>query len=183
MQAQGRHLGARAALWATPGCCAGLPGPLPGPLLGLFLGLLLGLCMAAFAAPAQAAQTIYVGTGGSPGDGQSADRPLGSINAAFKKARKGDVIVVAPGEYRESIQVTVSGVTVQSSVSEENIPLVNIFAPAGKSVSVLTDSADTLWRGVGFHIAGRAAVVLRGFGGRFERCLFASESSVPGMEV
>ena len=100
MQAQGRHLGARAARWATPGCCAGLPGPLLGPLLGLFLGL----CMAAFAAPAQAAQTIYVGSGS--GDGQSADRPLGSINAAFKKARKGDVIVVAPGEYRESIQVS-----------------------------------------------------------------------------
>ena len=177
MQAQGRHLGARAARWATPGCCAGLPGPLLGPLLGLFLGL----CMAAFAAPAQAAQTIYVGSGS--GDGQSADRPLGSINAAFKKARKGDVIVVAPGEYRESIQVSVSGVTVQGSVSEENIPLVTVLPPAGKGVSVLTDGTDTVWRGVGFHLAGRAAVVLRGFAGRFERCLFASKSPVPGLEV
>ena len=172
MQPQCRDFGARVAHWATLGCCGGL------------LGLLLGLCVAPFfAVPAQAAQTIYVGAGGSTGDGQSADRPLGSINAAFKKARKGDVIVVAPGEYRESIQVTVSGVTVQGSVSEDNIPLVTILAPVGKAVSVLTDSTDTLWRGVGFHVAGRAAVVLRGFAGRFERCLFASESSVPGIEV
>lgn len=167
MQGQCRGYGAGAGLWVARCCCVALL-----------------LCLALFfAASAYASQTIYVGRGGSAGDGLSADRPLSSINAALKKARKGDVVVVAPGEYRESVQVTVSGVTVQGSVSEDNIPLVSILPPSEKAASVLVDSTDTVWRGVGFHLAGRGAVTLRGFSGRFERCLFASFSPVPGIEV
>lgn len=167
MQGQCRGYGASAGPWAARYCCVAL-------LLCLTLF---------FAASAFASQTIYVGRGASAGDGLSADRPLSSINAALKKARKGDVVVVAPGEYREFIQVSVWGVTVQGSVSEDNIPLVTILPPAEKTASVLTDSTDTLWRGVGFHLAGRGAVTLRGFSGRFESCLFASSSPVPSIEV
>ena len=161
--------GARAARWAVLGC---------------WTALLLCLCVApVFAVSAQAAQTIYVNGALATGDGLSAERPLNSIAAALKKARKGDVIMVAPGQYRESLQVSVPGITVQGSVDEDNVPLVTVLSPAAKGVAVLADSADTVWRGVGFRLAGRGAVVLRGFTGRFERCQFTSESPVPGMDV
>ena len=152
--------------------------------LNCSIALLLFLCQVpVFAATEQPAKNIYVGVSRHAGDGLSADRPLTSINAAFKKARKGDTIIVAPGEYRESILVSVSGVTVQGCVSEDNIPMVTILTPLEKSVSLLIDSTNTLWRGVGFQLTSRAAVALRGFTGRFERCLFASESPVPAIEV
>lgn len=138
---------------------------------------------AAFAAVAQPLRTLYVAAGFSGGDGLSADRPLGSISAALQKARRGDVLVVAPGEYRENIVVSTGGITVQGGVSDDNVPLVSIAPPPGKPGPVLTDSADTVWRGIGFDIADRSAVALRGFTGRFERCRFSSGSPVPGIEV
>lgn len=108
---------------------------------------------------------------------------LGSINDALQKARKGDVVVVAPGEYQESIRVLTAGITVQGSVPGETEPQVVVAAPAGKPGPVLRDGADTVWRGVAFRVADRAAVTLRGFTGRFEYCLFSSDSPVPGIEV
>lgn len=138
---------------------------------------------AVFATEPHPLRTLYVGAGFSGGDGLSAARPLGSINAALQKARKGDVIVVAPGEYRESIHVATAGITVLGSAPGDDVPQVVISAPAGKASHLLTDSADTVWRGIAFRLGDSAAVTLRGFAGRFEYCRFISQSPVPGIEV
>ena len=154
-----------------------------GTLACMVVLLLCASSCAAFAAVAQPSRSLYVGAGFSSGDGLSADRPLGSINAALQKARKGDVIVVAPGEYRESIRVSTAGLTILGSAPGEDAPQVVIAAPAGKPGPVLADSADTVWRGIAFRIGDSAAINLRGFAGRFEFCHFTSESPVPGIEV
>lgn len=170
MKLQFRHPRAcAAALWGIWRCGAVL--------------LLCAWSSMAFAAVSPAPRTLYVSAGFIGGDGLNADRPLGSINDALQKARKGDVVVVAPGEYQESIRVSTAGITVQGSVPGETDPQVVVAAPAGKPGPVLRDGADTVWRGVAFRVADRAAVTLRGFTGRFEYCLFSSDSPVPGIEV
>lgn len=145
--------------------------------------LLLCACpVVVFAGAPQPSRTIYVGAGKN-GNGFSADSPLGSINAALKKARKGDTVVVAPGEYRESIQVSTAGITVQGSAPGEGAPQITLAPLAGKPGPMLSDSADTVWRGIAFRIADSAAITLRGFTGQFEYCHFTSESPVPGIEI
>lgn len=109
MKLQFRHPRAcAAALWGI-WCC--------GAVL-----LLCAWSSMAFAAVSPAPRTLYVSAGFIGGDGLNADRPLGSINDALQKARKGDVVVVAPGEYQESIRVLTAGITVQGSVPGETDP-------------------------------------------------------------
>ena len=145
--------------------------------------LLLCACpVAVFAGAPQPSRTIYVSAGNS-GNGLSPDSPLSSISAALQKARKGDVVLVAPGEYRESIRVSTAGITVQGSAPGEGAPQITLAPPVGKPGPMLSDSADTIWRGIAFRIADSAAVTLRGFTGQFEYCHFISESPVPGIEV
>lgn len=149
-----------------------------------WLALLCGLVPpCALAAAAQASRTLYVNANSIGGDGLNAGRPLATIAAALQKAREGDVIAVAPGEYREFLQVPGAGITIQGAFSDDNVPLVSIYAPAGKNGGILTDSFNTVWRGVAFRAEDRSAITLRGFTGRFEHCLFASESPVPMLEV
>lgn len=154
-----------------------------GTIVCVAVLLLCASSCAVFAAVVQPSRSLYVGAGFSGGDGLSADRPLGSINAALQKARTGDVIIVAPGEYRESIRISTQGITVVGSAPGENVPQVVIAAPSGKPGPVLADSADSVWRGITFRIGDSAAVNLRGFAGRFEFCHFTSENPVPGIEV
>lgn len=154
-----------------------------GSIACLAILLLCASSSAIFAAVVQPSRSLYVGGGFSGGDGLSADRPLGSINAALQKARKGDVIIVTPGEYRESIVVSTAGITILGSAPGDGEPRVVIDSPAGKTTKLLTDSADTVWRGIAFRLRGSGAVTLRAFTGRFEYCRFTSESPVPGIEV
>lgn len=123
-----------------------------GTIVCLAVLLLCASFCTVFAAVVQPSRSLYVGAGFSGGDGLSADRPLGSINAALQKARKGDVIVVAPGVYRESIRVSTAGLTILGSAPGKDALQVVIAAPAGKSGYVLADSADTIWRGIAFRI-------------------------------
>ena len=92
-----------------------------GTIACLVVLLLCASSCRVFAAVVQPSRSLYVGAGFS-GDGLSADRPLGSINAALQKARKGDVIVVAPGEYRESIRVSTAGLTILGSAPDQGAP-------------------------------------------------------------
>ena len=58
-----------------------------GSIACLAILLLCASSSAIFAAVVQPSRSLYVGGGFSGGDGLSADRPLGSINAALQKAR------------------------------------------------------------------------------------------------
>lgn len=167
--------------------CSDHQSRMQAPLFVVYSLAILLLCVcpcAVFADAPQPSRTIYVDVrAGGSGDGLSAERPLNSINAALQKARKGDVVRVAPGEYRESIRVATGGITVQGGMPGGRSPQVVVAAPAGKPGPVLADGADTVWRGIAFRMADSAAVTLRGFSGRFEYCDFASESPVPGIEI
>ena len=75
-------------------------------------------CCPAWAA-AQA--TVYVAAGAVGGDGSTPERPLGTIGAALAKARNGGTVIVAPGEYRETIQVPGPGITVKGRIAADNM--------------------------------------------------------------
>jgi hypothetical protein len=68
---------------------------------------LVGLCLTATDVPAQEGTRIFVAPGGS-GSGTSA-APFGRIQDALAAAGPGDVILVRPGEYHESLRTTRDG--------------------------------------------------------------------------
>ena len=57
--------------------------------------------------------TYYVGPGGSNANDGSRQRPWATISFAVQKLKPGDVLRVLPGNYSESVQVTVSGTASQ----------------------------------------------------------------------
>lgn len=96
----------------------------------------------------------------------------GSITAAVQAALPGDRIIVAAGEYTESIRIDTQGLTISSPAgSETDMPV--------RVRGTLRDSADTLWRGVAFTGGNADGVLLEldNFTGRFEHCGFFTEPS------
>ena len=72
------------------------------------------------AKPAGAGRTIHVRLNGT-GDGSSATKPLGSIQRALDLAGPGDMVLIAPGVYREAVTVTKSG-TPKAYLTIKGIP-------------------------------------------------------------
>ncbi|MGK0619211.1 DUF1565 domain-containing protein, partial [Meiothermus cerbereus] len=57
--------------------------------------------------------TYYVGPGGSNANDGSRERPWATLAYAVQRLKPGDVLRVLPGNYSESVQVTVSGTASQ----------------------------------------------------------------------
>ena len=120
------------------------------------------------------ARTLYVQEGAVLGnDGGTPGAPLPTINAALKRAAPGDVISIAPGDYRESISISVSKLTIKGSSTSDGIPIVRITPPDKSTGLLLTDGRDTLWQNIAFQSGQESALAnLPNFSGRFEHCLF-----------
>lgn len=107
-----------------------------------------------------------------------------SINKAIKAAKPGDTIEITPGIYRESIKITRNDLSFVAAGERHPAPLEDIFAPdSGRDVVItggailLTDSNNTLWRGICF-MGGKDTLKvasLKNFTGRFENCRFGFE--------
>jgi len=134
----------------------------------------------AFSPSLAAGRTLYVKAGAPSGnDGRAPENPVPFINDALRRAAPGDVVSIAPGEYRESIVVPVPRLTIRGTVTEENVPTVRVIAPVKSAGPLLTDKHDTLWQNLAFQSGQDASLAnLRNFSGRFEHCRFV----MPGMQ-
>jgi hypothetical protein len=56
------------------------------------------------------AATVHVGMHGSDANPGSLERPLKSLAAASRRALPGDTVIIAPGTYKEMLEITRSGV-------------------------------------------------------------------------
>jgi hypothetical protein len=113
----------------------------------------------AFAEPTQ--RTLYVATTGSdaPGNlGTNLGSPLRTIQRAANLAQPGDLVSIAPGVYRESVDVPVSGTAAQPGIPEHPI----VFRGSGPGV-VLDGADGTIAGGVAWANLGGVYAITPGF--------------------
>ena len=107
-----------------------------------------------------------------------------SINKAVMAANPGDTIEIMPGIYRESIAITQMDLSIIAAGETRPAPLEDNFKPdSARDVVItggailLTDSNNTIWRGICF-IGGKDTNIVAGlknFTGRFENCRLGYE--------
>lgn len=94
-----------------------------------------------------------------------------TIKAAVSAAQPGDTIIISPGEYHESVVIDKPNLTILGDVFADSLPGVTISGL--RDEPTVTDSANTLWRGIAFSGGLRDDMVsLDSFAGRFEHCVF-----------
>lgn len=115
-----------------------------------------------------ATNVLYVKAGGT-GDGMSASRPLGTVQAAVDRATEGATIAIARGEYPEPVRVA-SGITILGACSAA-VTLGRADGTFTEGPGVLVDSAAPVtlanlgirgFRQMGFASSTISRVTLRG---------------------
>ena len=153
------------------------PGPLAGRPAFLFYGLLLGTLLGAFAFAAFGQGRIpFVSWGQGGGDALRVgvgDGGTATITEALNQARSGQTVLVAPGEYRETVQLR-DGVRLVSQVPRGAV----ILPPQGTGVPAVTAQGVTDAGFQGFRISGDPQTPLQ-VGLR----LADSEVDVEGVEI
>lgn len=114
--------------------------------------------------------------GGAP-SAVSGSSGFPTLSKAVEAARPGDVIEIAPGEYRDAVVVPTPGLVVRAAQKgEPGKPSVTIF-PSGDAPAVV-DRHDTEWRDMAFGAPPEeSGVLLEGFKGVFENCVFTGGSA------
>lgn len=148
---------------ARPSLLGRLFAPFVSRTAFLFYGLLLGMVLGAFAFALFGQGLLPAPDGGgggvfSPGVLRVGvgDGGIATIGEALSKAKSGQTVLVAPGEYREALQIR-SGVKLVSAVPRGAV----ILPPAGSGVPAITAQRVSGARIEGFRIAGDAQTPLQ----------------------
>ncbi len=137
-------------------------------------------------APSRYYRTLYVDQkAAKKGSGLAADTPFQTLAAALAAAKPGDRIQIAPGLYRERLNVKTPNLRILArDVVPGRQPTVTIAASKGPE-PVLRDGTNSLWRGIAFQagVETENLVELAGFRGRFEYCRFSSAAEKDGSQA